>query len=177
MDEQIAMSTALHPPNVWEQFADGAYFILKHMHLEIFFHHINNLYQNINFTIEEESNGELAFPDTLLKLNNGKISVLIYRMRAYTDQYLYYSSHHQTSCKKSVVSSLFNRPYSITTNKDGLTKEYAKIKQVLKRIFPRINNNHSLTQSQQQTQTTDTQEEEIRMSIDLWCAEGTSEKL
>ena len=47
---------------------------LKRTHLENFFHHINNLIQNIKFTMEEESNGELAFLDTLLKQNNGEIS-------------------------------------------------------------------------------------------------------
>ena len=33
-----------------------------------FSHHINNLHQNIRFTREEESKGELAFLDTLLKM-------------------------------------------------------------------------------------------------------------
>ena len=34
---------------------------------------------------------------------------MVYRKPTDTDQYLHYSSHHQTSCKESVVSSLFNR--------------------------------------------------------------------
>ena len=85
------------------------------------------------------------------------------------------------------ISSLFNRAYSIITNKDDLHKENARIKQVLKEngdqesiinnISRRITNNHSLPQSQQLTQATDIQEEEIRMSINLPCVEGTSEKL
>ena len=62
--ERTAISMALHPPKVWEQFADGVCSILKRTHLENFFHHINNLHQNIKFTAEEESNGELAFLDT-----------------------------------------------------------------------------------------------------------------
>ena len=41
--------------------------------LENFFHHINNLHQNIKFIMEEESNRELVFHDTLLKQNNGEI--------------------------------------------------------------------------------------------------------
>ena len=137
--------------------------------------------------MEEESKGELAFLDTLLKQNNGEISVLVYRKPTHTDQYLHYSSHHQTSCKESVVSSLFNRAYSIITNKDDLHKENARIKQVLKengyqesiisKIFKRITNNHSLPQSQQLTQATDIQKEEIRMSINLPYVEGTGEKL
>ena len=80
--------------------------------------------------MEEESNGELAFLDALLKRNNGEICVLLYRKPTLSDQYQHYSSHHQTSCKESVVSSLLNRAYSIITNKDDLHKENARIKQV-----------------------------------------------
>ena len=53
----------------------------------IIIRHINNLHQNIKFAMEEESNGELAFLDTLLKRNNGEISVLVYRKPRHTDQY------------------------------------------------------------------------------------------
>ena len=41
--------------------------------------------------MEVESNGELAFLDTLLKRNNGEISVLVYRKPTHTDQYLHYT--------------------------------------------------------------------------------------
>ena len=57
----------------------------KRTHLENFFHHINNLHQNIKFTVEEESNGERAFFDTLLKRNNGNISVLASSKPTHTD--------------------------------------------------------------------------------------------
>ena len=130
--ESIAISTALHLPKVWEQFFDDVYSILKRTHLENFFRHINNLRQNINFTTEEESNGELALLHTLLKRNNGEISVLVYRKPTHTDQYLHHSSHHQTSCKEILVSSLFNRACSVIANEDDLHKENASINQVLK---------------------------------------------
>ena len=80
--------------------------------------------------MDQESNGELAILDTLLKRNNVEITVLVYRKPTHTEQYLHYSSHHQTSFNKSVVSCLFNRAYSIITNKDDLLKENARIKQV-----------------------------------------------
>ena len=112
---------------------------------------------------------------------------MVYRKPTHTDQYVHYISHHQTSFKESVVSSFFNRAYSIITNKDDSHKENARIKQVLtengyqesniSKIFKRITNNNSLLQSQQLTQATDMQEEEIRMSINLLYFEGTSEKL
>ena len=83
--EHTAITRALHPSKLWEQFFD-IYSILKRMHLEFFFHHIKTLHQNIKFTMEEESNGELAFLDTLLKRINGEISVLVYRKLTHTDQ-------------------------------------------------------------------------------------------
>ena len=78
--------------------------------------------------MEEESNGELDFFETLLKRNNGKSSVLLCRKRTYTDQYLHNSCHHQTSCKESSASWA----YSNITDKDDITKENARMKQVLK---------------------------------------------
>ena len=48
---------------------------------------------------------------------------------------------------------------------------------IISEIYKRITNNHSLPHSQQLTQATDIQEEEIRMSINLPHVEGTSEKL
>ena len=63
--QRTAGSTALHPQKVWERFSDDVYSILKNMHWESLFRHINNLYQNIMFTMEEESNEELAFLDTI----------------------------------------------------------------------------------------------------------------
>ena len=73
-----------------------------------FFHHINNLHKSIKFTMEEESNGELAFLDTLLKRNNGEISVwYIGSLHILTNTYTA-ALTNQKSCKESAVFSLFN---------------------------------------------------------------------
>ena len=93
------------------------------------------------------------------------------------DAYAYWTipkSHHQKCYKESVVSSFFNRAYSIITNEDDLTKENSRIEQVLKeneyqesiisKIFKGIANNHSLAQLKQ-TQATDIQEEKIKISV------------
>ena len=76
--ERTAITTALHPSN-------DVYSVFKRLYLDKFVQHINNLHQNIAFTLEEESNGELVFLDTLLKRNNGEISVLLYRKPRHTD--------------------------------------------------------------------------------------------
>ena len=43
--ERTAITTALHPPKVWERFVDDVYSVLKRMHLEKIFHRINNVHQ------------------------------------------------------------------------------------------------------------------------------------
>ena len=79
--------------------------------------------------MEEESNAELAFFDTLLPGNNKKtLYWFIGSLGILTNTY----TATQTSCKEGVVSSLLNRAYSIITNKDDLYKEITRIKQVLK---------------------------------------------
>ena len=98
---------------------------------------------------------ELAFLDTLLKQNNGKISVLVYRKPTRTNQHLLYSSHHKASCKEGVFSSFFNRACSIITDKNDLTKENARKKQasqengyqeiIISKICNRITSNKIIT--------------------------------
>ena len=58
-----------------------------------------------------------------------------------------------------------------------MLKENGYQESIICKILRRIINNHSLPQSQQLTQATDIQEEEIRMSINLPYVEGTSENL
>ena len=48
---------------------------------------------------------------------------------------------------------------------------------IISKIFKRITNNHSLSQSQQQMQATYIQEDEIRMSINLSHVQGTNDEL
>ena len=73
--QHTAIYTALHPQKVWKRFFGDVFLILKCTPLENFSYHINNLHQNIKFTMKEESNGELAFLDTLLKQNNENICI------------------------------------------------------------------------------------------------------
>ena len=58
-----------------------------------------------------------------------------------------------------------------------MLKENGYQESIISKIFKRITNNHSLSQSQQLMQAADIQDEEIRMSINLPYVESTSEKL
>ena len=101
--EQTAISTVLCSPKVLEQFVDVVYVILKRTQLENIFSRNNNLHQNINFAMEEENNGKLVSVDTLIKRNNGNISVLLKRKPTDTDRHLHYSTYQQISCMESSI--------------------------------------------------------------------------
>ena len=58
-----------------------------------------------------------------------------------------------------------------------MLKENGYRESIISKIFKRVTNNHSLSQSQQQMQATGIQEEEIKMSMNLAYVEGASEKL
>ena len=118
--ERTAISTALHPPKVWERFA--VYSILKRTHLENIFHHINNLYHNIKFTMGEES----------MEIMERSLYWYIGSLRTLTIPTLQLLSPSKMQGKCCFLHSLFNRAYFIITNKDDLRKENGRIKQVLK---------------------------------------------
>ena len=58
-----------------------------------------------------------------------------------------------------------------------MLKENEYQERIISKIFKRITNSHSLSQSKQQTQATNIQGEDMRMSIHLPYVGGTSEKL
>ena len=58
-----------------------------------------------------------------------------------------------------------------------VSKENGYQGSIISKTFERITNNHSLPQSQQQTQAIYIQNNEIKMSINLFFVEGTSEQV
>ena len=73
-----ALTTFENSPRIYERFVDDIVSIIKRKNLEQFHNHMNALHPKIQFTIEEESDGELPFLDTLLKRKpDGTISVLV----------------------------------------------------------------------------------------------------
>ena len=116
---------------------------------------------------------------------------MAYRKSSLTNTYTTAVTTKQVATK--TLFPVFNRANSIIINKDGLTKENARIRQVLKetehqesiikKIIKKITNNHSMSHSEQ-TQAIDIQEKKYKLykftqkdrNINLLCVEGISEK-
>ena len=72
--------------------------------IEPFHSHLNRIEPCVQFTVEKESNGRLAFLDVqLVRDVCGIASISVYRKAAHTNQYLFINSHHPVAHKVAVV--------------------------------------------------------------------------
>ena len=97
-------------------------------HVEEFTHHLNSIYQDIQFTTEKEENGSLAFLDTLtVKQQDGNVKVKVYRKPTHTDQYLNFESNQPLDHKLSMVRALNHRADCVASDPDYMRKEKKNI--------------------------------------------------
>ncbi|XP_022110020.1 uncharacterized protein LOC110989744 [Acanthaster planci] len=63
--EQLAINTTDHRPNVWIRYVDDTFVIWQHGqdNLRLFLKHLNGLHSSIQFTTEQERNGNISFFD------------------------------------------------------------------------------------------------------------------
>ncbi|GAA57503.1 hypothetical protein CLF_112815 [Clonorchis sinensis] len=79
--------------------------IIKRSELQRVSQLLNNVFDDIKFTIEE---GKLAFLDVLItRLPNGQLQTEVYRKATYTDQILSYHRNHPNCHKRSCIRTLF----------------------------------------------------------------------
>ena len=130
--EEIAITTAPHPPRWWFRFVDDSHTCLLKDYVSEFHDHLNSINPNIQFTVEKEKESKLAFLDTMTTRDNtNTIQVSVYRKPTHTNKYLDFNSHHPTTHKRSVVNSLLNRADNIPTSTSGKRKERKHVFNVL----------------------------------------------
>ena len=106
--EEIAITTARHPPKWWFRYVDDSHACLKKGHVNEFHQHLNSINPNIQFTVElEDTPAEqgLPFLDTITTRSGTRIEVNVYRKSTHTDRYLDFNSHLPMCHKRSVVST------------------------------------------------------------------------
>ena len=130
--EEIAITTAPHPPRWWFRFVDDSHTCLLKDYVSEFHDHLNSINPNVQFTVEKETESKLAFLDTMTTRDNtNTIQVSVYRKPTHTNKYLDFNSHHPTTHKRSVVNSLPNRADNIPTSTSGKRKERKHVFNVL----------------------------------------------
>ncbi|XP_068757357.1 uncharacterized protein [Montipora capricornis] len=128
--EESAISISSVRPNIWKRYVDDSFCIIGKNDSDAvasFPDSLNSIDQHISFTIEQESNGQLPFLDTLISRDNGKLLVDIYRKRTHTDRYLDFHSHHNRKHKISTAGTLLHRALNLPNTQVGKTHETARV--------------------------------------------------
>ncbi|KAL9975987.1 hypothetical protein ACROYT_G013216 [Oculina patagonica] len=132
--EEIAITTAHHPPKWWFRYVDDSHACLKKEHVNEFHQHLNSINPSTQFTVELEDTTEqgLPFLDTITTRSGTRIEVNVYRKSTHTDRYLDFNSHHPVCHKRSVVCTLLRSAKNIPSTQEGKRKETKRVKSVLR---------------------------------------------
>ena len=122
IEERVISSTAT-PSKVWDRYVDDVFAIMKKDAVLTFHDEINCIDPHISFTIEHETNGQLAFLDTMISRNNHTITTNVYRKPTHTDRYLHFKSHHDKKHKVSTAATLLHRATHIPNTEENKASE------------------------------------------------------
>ena len=121
--EKLAFCQTDTPPKKWFRFMDDVFSVIKKHAITNFHNLLHSIDPHINFTIEQEQNGQLSFLDTIVARNNGSLIVNVYRKPTHTDSYLDYSSHHDKQHKISTARTLLHRAAHFPNTNEGKQQE------------------------------------------------------
>ncbi len=121
--EERAIANTANPPKVWHRYVDDVLSDMKKDAISTFHDELNSIDPHISFTIEYETNGQIAFLDTLISRNSGSITTDVYRKPTHTDNYLHFKSHHDKKHKISTAATLLSRATSIPNTVEGKANE------------------------------------------------------
>ena len=148
VEERAIETTYSCTPKIWKRFVDDSFSIIKKNAVETFHNTLNSLDPTIQFTLEHEHNGKLAFPDTVITRENGKLNIDVYRKPTHTDRYLDYNSHDQHKHKVSTAGTLIHRVLTLPKTEERRDNKLEYVKNALRtNNYPLRTINNIITQS------------------------------
>ena len=108
--EEKALATYPDPPSFWYRYVDDTLTSLKKSEKIDFLNHLNRHNPSIQFTIEPEKDGAIAFLDCLVCTRfSNSVQTSVYRKPTSTDRLLDNSSYHPASHKSSTIKTLVKK--------------------------------------------------------------------
>ncbi|KAL9981760.1 hypothetical protein ACROYT_G010507 [Oculina patagonica] len=93
---------------------------------------LNSIDPHISFTIEEESDQQIAFLDSLVSRKDNMITIDVYRKATHTDRYLDFYSHHDKSHKISTAETILHRATKLPSTAQGKNTEINHVTDALR---------------------------------------------
>ncbi|BHF77587.1 hypothetical protein SprV_0602069500 [Sparganum proliferum] len=99
-----------HKPKFWARYVDDTFVVIDRDQMLTFKEHLNAVFPDIHFTMEEEQNNQLAFLDVLVcRKDCSGLKTKVFRKATNTMQVLNFNSNHPISHKRSCVNTLYRR--------------------------------------------------------------------
>ena len=89
-------------PRVWKRYVDDVFSILRRANVKNFLKYLNSIDDNIEFTVEEESNRRLPFLDaSVTRMETGSLQTSVFQKETHTDRVLNFNSSHSSNAKSA----------------------------------------------------------------------------
>jgi len=111
-------------PVLYRRYLDDTFVIFRQeCHAKMFLDYINDCHSNINFTMETESGGRLAFLDTTVERHQDHFSLSVYRKPTFTGLGTSFFSFTSYIFKVNAVRTLVHRAYHLSSTYLNFTIE------------------------------------------------------
>ncbi|BHF83223.1 hypothetical protein SprV_0802636500 [Sparganum proliferum] len=154
-------------PKFWLRYMDDTFVILPRDMKETFKSKLNSNFPKIQFTMEEEKDGEIPFLDIQVpRQENVVLQTGVFRKATDTAKILHYSSNHPLSHKRSCVRTLFLRINAhCSTEAEKLRERKSLWRLFLSNGYPRSFINKCLYQRHTKTDGEQKQKPEILRAL------------
>lgn len=133
LEKEIHRSKFSNNIKFWVRYVDDILICFNgsNRQLDLFVTYINNIHDNINFTIERESERQINFLDlTLIRTIDNNFEFKIFHKPSHTDMIIHETSAHPHSHKLAAFHSYIHRLFSVPLSDENFQKELNIIKQI-----------------------------------------------
>ncbi len=122
-------------PSFYHRFVDDSITSQRNIaSAEAFLSTLNSLHPSLQFTMELEIDGVLPFLGTTLINKNGRLETKVYIKPTNTGLMLHYDSHVDVKYKKSLVLTMLNRAFRLSSSWKLFTEECERLKKTFVRL-------------------------------------------
>ncbi|BHF70550.1 hypothetical protein SprV_0301360200 [Sparganum proliferum] len=147
-----------HKPKFWAGYVDDTFVVIDRDQLLTFKERLNAVLPDIQFTMEEEENNELAFLDVLVcRKDCGGLKTKVFRKATNTMQVLNFNSNHPISHKRSCVRTFYRCVETHCSEPEDKIAELQYLRRVFKANgYPRNFVNRCIRKRDERPNRTDT---------------------
>ena len=133
LEEKLSKSNEL--PSFYNRYVDDA--LTKQSNLDSaasFLSTLNNCHPSLSFTMEVEVEGNIPFLGMKIMKKDGRLETEVYNKPTNTGLLLHYHSHVDKRYKRSLITTMLNRAYRLSSSWSYFSKECERLKMLFNRL-------------------------------------------